>query len=93
VIFSIETKSQRGNVIIEAEMAMYTSLVEIVGIRDVPLLLRISANSSAREVARKAALKQAGMKVKSGHFFRAAARFTPLFLPLTGRFQCLSPLF
>ena len=75
---------------------MYTKLVEIVGIVDVPVFMRMFRIGWRGKLPRKPAKtapKQAEMKPKSDRFFPTAARFTLLFVPLTGCFQCLSPLF
>jgi len=75
---------------------MYTKLVEIVGIVDVPVVMRmfrIGWRGKLIEKPAKTAPKQDGMKAKSDRFFPTAARFTLFFLPLDACFQGLSPLF
>jgi len=75
---------------------MYTKLVEIVGIVDVPVFMRmfrIGWRGKLIEKPAKTARKQGRMKAKFSSFFPAAARFTLLFLPLVPCFEGLSPLF
>ena len=75
---------------------MYTKLVEIVGIVDVPVFMRmfrIGWRGKLIEKPAKTTRKQGRMKAKSDRFFPTTTRFTLLFVPLVTCFQWLSPLF